>query len=217
MPRILEKMLFFESVVLSLQINMPETMDKSTMYTDINAAVECMKRGGVILYPTDTVWGIGCDATNSEAVRRVFELKRRAEAKAMISLVGSVAMLERYVRDIPDVAYDMVDLAVSPLTVIYDSPCGIAPELIAEDGSAAFRVTSEIYSHGLCQGLGRPVVSSSANVSGEHTPRFFNEIDSDLVGAVDYVASYRRDDTEARKSSSIIKISSDCSIKIIRE
>lgn len=191
-------------------------MDRSKIFADVKAAVECMRRGGVILYPTDTVWGLGCDASDSEAVRRVFEIKRRAEAKAMISLVGSVAMLERYVGDIPDVAYDLVELADKPLTVVYDSPRGIAPELIASDGSAGFRVTSEIYSQALCRSLGRPVVSTSANVSGHPTPRFFAEIECEVIDAVDYVAAYRRDDREKHRSSSVVKISNDCSIRILR-
>lgn len=186
------------------------------MKSDIEAAVRCMKEGGVILYPTDTVWGIGCDATRSDAVRRVFEIKRRAEAKALITLVGSVDQLCRYVDDPPEVALELAKLATTPCTVIYDHPRGLAPELLAPDGSAGIRLTSEAYSRGLCLGLRRPVVSTSANISGEPTPAVFAEISREIIDSVDYVAFYRRDDMSPHVASSVIKIGSDCSIKIIR-
>lgn len=191
-------------------------MDRDEIKADIAAATQCMRSGGVILYPTDTVWGIGCDATDSAAVRKLFEIKRRAEAKAMISLVGSVAMLERFVDDIPDVALELVELADNPVTVVYDHPRGIAPELLASDGSAGFRVTTDAFSSRLCMSLRHPVVSTSANVSGQPTPRFFNEIDQQIIDSVDYVVGFRRDDTTPRRSSSVIKIGSDCTIKILR-
>lgn len=191
-------------------------MEKEQFQTDVEAAVRTMRDGGVILYPTDTVWGLGCDATNSAAVKRVFEIKRRADAKALISLVGSVAQLERYVREIPEPAYELVELATTPVTVVYDLPQGLAPELLAPDGSAGLRLTSEAYSRALCLRLRRPVVSTSANISGRPTPAIFAEIADEIVEAVDYVAGYRRDDCEGGRSSSVIKISSDCSIKILR-
>lgn len=191
-------------------------MEKELFRNDVAAAVKCMQQGGVILYPTDTVWGIGCDATNSDAVRRIFEIKRRADAKAMISLVGSVAQLERHVRDIPEPAYEIAELATSPVTIVYDHPFGLAPELLAADGSAGLRLTSEAYSRALCLGLRRPVVSTSANISGEPTAALFREISDEIIKSVDYVASYRRDDSERSASSSVIKISSDCSVKILR-
>lgn len=186
------------------------------MKSDIDAAVRCMKGGGVILYPTDTVWGIGCDATRSDAVRRVFEIKRRAEAKALITLVGSVDQLCRYVDDPPEVALELAELATTPCTIVYDHPRGLAPELLAPDGSAGVRLTSEAYSRALCLGLRRPVVSTSANVSGAPTPAFFAEISQEIIDAVDYVAEYRRDDRSPHAASSVIKIGSDCSMKIIR-
>lgn len=187
-----------------------------TFSADVDAAVRCMRSGGVILYPTDTVWGIGCDATNSESVRRVFEIKRRADAKALISLVGSVGMLERYVEEIPEVAFEIVELATNPVTVVYDHPVGLAGELLAEDGSAGIRLTQERYSRELCQRLHRPVVSTSANISGEPTPTTFRQIAKEIIDSVDYAASYRRDDQTVRRSSSVIKISSDCQVKILR-
>lgn len=187
-----------------------------TFSADVDAAVRCMRSGGVILYPTDTVWGIGCDATNRESVRRVFELKHRADAKALISLVGSVGMLERFVDNIPDVAFELVELATNPITVVYDHPVGLAKELLAEDGSAGIRLTQERYSRELCRRLHRPVVSTSANISGEPTPAIFRQITKQIIDSVDYVATYRRDDMTARRSSSVIKISSDCQVKILR-
>lgn len=188
-----------------------------TFEADIAQAVECLRRGGVILYPTDTVWGIGCDATRSDAVRRVFDIKRRAEAKALITLVSDTAMLERYVDDIPYVALELVEAAVTPVTVVYDHPVGLAPELLAPDGSVGIRVVSEQYCMQLCKSLRRPIVSTSANFSGLPAPSIFDEISPDIIALVDYVASYRRDDRSAHTPSAVIKISNDCTIKILRK
>lgn len=186
------------------------------MRDDISAAVECLRKGGVILYPTDTVWGIGCDATNNEAVRRIFAIKRRAEAKAMISLVDSTAMLERYTSGLPEVAFQLIEESVNPITLVVDHPAGLAPSLLAADGSAGLRVTAERYSRELCRRLRHPLVSTSANISGAPTPRFFAEIPQEIIDAMDYVALYRRDDRTPRKSSSVIKISDDCTFRILR-
>lgn len=185
--------------------------------TDIDAAIDCLKKGGIILYPTDTVWGIGCDAANENAVRRIFELKRRAEAKSMISLVADSAQLERFTDGLPEIAFQLIEEAVTPLTIIVDHPVGIAPSMLAPDGSAGFRVSDEPFNRELCRRLRRPLVSTSANISGQPTPRFFGEIPKEIIDAVDYVAIYRRDDTEPRRPSAIIKISGDASFKIIRK
>lgn len=192
-------------------------MNQITFQSDVAAAVKCMRDGGIILYPTDTVWGIGCDATRSDAVRRVFEIKRRVEAKALITLVGSIGQLCQFVDDPPEVALELVELSTTPCTIVYDYPRGLAPELLAPDGSAGLRLTAEDYSRAICLGLRRPVVSTSANVSGEPTPKFFAEISPEIIDAVDYVASYRRGDLTSHAASSVIKIASDCSIKIIRK
>lgn len=192
-------------------------MDQKEINQDIAGAVEAMRRGGIIVYPTDTVWGLGCDATNEEAVRRLFDVKRRAEAKSMISLVASEAMLERYVDDIPEVAYQLIKLSDRPVTIVFDHPCGLAPSLLAADGSAGLRVTAERFSNGLCRRLGRPVVSTSANISGEPTPKRFAQISREIIDAADYVALYRRDDDEERTSSMVIKIFSDSTFKILRK
>ena len=138
-----------------------------TVKEDIKRAVEVMRKGGVILYPTDTVWGIGCDATNAEAVKKVYEIKRRDDSKALICLVDSDARLQRYVRDVPNVAWDLMELATKPTTVILDNAVNLAPNLIAEDGSIAMRITREEFSKELCFRMQKPIVSTSANISGE--------------------------------------------------
>lgn len=184
---------------------------------DIRMAVECLRKGGVILYPTDTVWGLGCDASQESAVRKIFEIKRRAESKALISLVADMAMLERYVDDAPEVAFSIAELADRPTTIIYDRPRGLAPSLLAADGSAGIRVTSERYSRELCRRLGRAIVSTSANVSGSPAPAFFAEIAPEITGAADYVAEYRRNDRTQHTPSTVIKIQNDSSFLIIRK
>ena len=188
-----------------------------TFNEDLRWAVEVMRRGGVVLYPTDTVWGIGCDATNAEAVRRVYEIKRRAESKALIVLVDSMAKLSGCVREVPDMAWSLVELADKPLTIIYDGARNLAGNLIAEDGSVAIRVTEERFSKALCERMHVPVVSTSANVSGEPTPKNFSEISQAIVGAVDYVVRYRQDDTAKPNPSSIIKLGINGEVKVIRE
>ena len=188
-----------------------------TFNEDLRCAVEVMRRGGVVLYPTDTVWGIGCDATNAEAVRRVYEIKRRAESKALIVLVDSMAKLSGCVREVPDMAWSLIELTDKPLTIIYDGARNLAGNLIAEDGSVAIRVTEERFSKALCGRMHVPVVSTSANVSGEPTPKNFSEISQAIVGAVDYVVRYRQDDTAKPNPSSIIKLGINGEVKVIRE
>lgn len=184
---------------------------------DIDAAVAAMRRGGVIAYPTDTVWGLGCDARNSEAVRRIFAIKRRCEAKALITLVDSLAMLDRTVAEVPEVAEQLIEAAVDPVTIIYDRGTGVAPELLAEDGSIGVRLTREPFSAALCRAMRGPVVSTSANFSGEPTPLDFRSIDPALLAEVDYVCLSRRDEAPATKASSVIKISAGGLFKILRK
>lgn len=184
---------------------------------DIQSAVKALRQGGVIVYPTDTVWGIGCDATNSEAVRKVFEIKRRADSKALITLLGGEADVERWVEDVPEVAFELMAAAVRPLTIVYDRPVGFAPELLAGDGSAAVRVTGEEWSRALCRAFRKPVVSTSANISGSPTPGCFCEIAPEILSAADYVATSRRDEQPGAVPSSVIKLGSGGLIKIIRE
>jgi len=182
---------------------------------DLREAVEVLKKGGIILYPTDTIWGIGCDASNSEAVNRIFALKERADAKAMLSLVGSEGQLQRTVSDIPEVAWELIDAAVRPLTIIYDHPVGLAPELLAPDGSAGIRITSEPFSRALCERLRRPVVSTSANKSGQPSPASFSDISHEIIEGVDYVVRFKRDQ-KGGTASNIIKLGEAGRVKVIR-
>lgn len=188
-----------------------------TQTEDINVAVDVLRRGGVILYPTDTVWGIGCDATNPEAVDRVYKIKNRSDSKALIVLVGDLGQLERTVAGIPDVAYDLIEYATRPLTIIYDRAIGVADNLKADDGTLAVRVTSEEFSQRLCRAFKRPLVSTSANISGHPTPATFAEIEDAIIEAVDYVCTSRRDDTSPHSPSSIMRLGEDGLFKIIRE
>lgn len=187
-----------------------------TFQEDIKNAVDCMRKGGIILYPTDTVWGIGCDATNAEAVQKIYDLKRRAESKSMLVLVDSEAMLERTVDDIPEVAWQLIEAAVNPITVIYDHPRGVVENLLAPDGSLGIRITSEKYSSELCRRLRHPVVSTSANISGTKAPAVFSEISEEIINGVDYVAEYRREESGNPSPSNIVKISDGGLIKVIR-
>ena len=186
------------------------------MKESLDKALEVLKNGGIILYPTDTIWGIGCDATNTEAVKRIFELKQREDAKAMLMLVGSEGQLQQFVKEVPDVAWQLIDSAVNPLTIIYDEPINISPALLAEDGSAGFRITNEYFSRSLCQRLRRPVVSTSANISGKPSPKSFADIDKEILDGVDYVVEVRRDEKGETAPSNIIKIGNDSVVKIIR-
>ncbi|MBR4275788.1 MAG: threonylcarbamoyl-AMP synthase [Prevotella sp.] len=183
---------------------------------DIKAAVEVMKKGGVILYPTDTIWGIGCDATNKEAVARIYQIKRREESKAMICLVDSDNRIQRYVRDVPEVAWDVMNLATKPTTVILDGANGLAGNLIADDGSIAIRITHEEFSKELCYRMQKPVVSTSANISGEPAAQNFCDISEEILHAVDYVCTSRRNEHKPHQPSSIIRLRKDGEITIIR-
>lgn len=183
---------------------------------DIRNAVDVMNKGGVILYPTDTIWGLGCDATNPEAVKKIYEIKRRIDSKALITLVDSDAKVQFYVRDVPAVAWGIVDLSTKPTTIIYDGARNLAPNLIAEDGSVGIRITSEPFSKQLCFRMRRAVVSTSANISGEPAPRTFKEIPQEIIDAVDYVCTSRRGEKKPGAASCIIKIGEGAVVKVIR-
>lgn len=183
---------------------------------DIRKALDVMKQGGVILYPTDTIWGIGCDATNPEAVAKVFAIKQREDSKALISLVDSDAKIGFYVPEVPDVAWSLLECADRPLTIIYDNVRNLAPNLMAEDGSAAIRITQEEFSKELCMRMKRAVVSTSANISGQPAPRCFSDISPEILEAVDYVCTSRRDEKDNGIASSIIKLTASSEVTIIR-
>ena len=184
---------------------------------DINAAVEVMRRGGVILYPTDTVWGIGCDATNPEAVAKVYAIKHREDSKAMICLVDSEARLQRYVRNVPNVAWDVIEMATTPVTVILDGAANLAPNLLAEDGSVAMRVTREPFSNQLCYRFQKAIVSTSANISGNPPASNYCDIDPELLTAVDYVCTSRRQEKKPHTPSSIIRLRPNGEVEVIRK
>ena len=192
-----------------------------TREEDIKQAVEVMRKGGVILYPTDTVWGICCDATNAEAVKRVYEIKQRDDSKALICLVDSDARLQRYVRNVPDVAWQLIDSLqesdARPTTLILDGAINLAPNLIAEDGSIALRITQEPFSKELCYRFQKAIVSTSANISGEPAAQNYRDIDPKILEAVDYVCWSRRQEHQPHQPSSIIRLRQDGEVEIIRK
>lgn len=197
-----------------------------TREEDIRQAVEVLRRGGVILYPTDTVWGIGCDATNAEAVKRVYEIKHRDDSKALICLVDSDARLQRYVRDVPDAAWQLIDAMKEfqgegapvsrPVTLILDGAINLAPNLIAEDGSIGIRITNESFSKELCYRFQKALVSTSANISGEPAAQNYRDIAPEILESVDYVCFSRRQEHKPHQPSSIIKIGQGGEVKVIR-
>ena len=192
-----------------------------TREEDIKRAIETMRKGGVILYPTDTVWGIGCDATNAEAVKRVYGIKQRDDSKALICLVDSDARMQRYFRNVPDVAWQIVDSLKEgegkPTTLILDGAINLAPNLIAEDGSVGIRITNEPFSKELCFRFQKAIVSTSANISGEPAAQNYGDIDPRIIEAVDYVCWSRRQEHKPHTPSSIIKLKENGEVTIIRK
>ena len=191
---------------------------------DLQETLRVLRNGGIIVYPTDTVWGIGCDATNAEAVKRIYALKQREDSKSMLVLLDSAAKLNYYV-DVPEAAEMLLDVQgdneedtkeSKPLTIIYPNARHMAENLIAEDGSIGIRITDEPFSKALCAQLKRPLVSTSANISGYPTAPFFKQIEQAILDGADYVCHFRRDDETPHEPSSIIKINTDGSFKIIR-
>ncbi len=192
-----------------------------TREEDIKRAVETMRKGGVILYPTDTVWGIGCDATNKEAVKRVYEIKQRDDSKALICLVDSDARMQRYFRHVPDVAWQLIDSLkegeAKPTTLILDGAVNLAENLIAEDGSIGIRITNEPFSKELCFRFQKAIVSTSANISGEPAAQNYCDIDPRIIEAVDYVCWSRRQEHKPHMPSSIVKLKENGEVEIIRK
>ncbi|MAP79585.1 MAG: threonylcarbamoyl-AMP synthase [Aequorivita sp.] len=186
------------------------------MNNEIENCLAVLKKGGIILYPTDTVWGIGCDATNAKAVEKIFQLKNRSDKKSLICLVSDFKMLNEYIEDVPEVAYDILKYASKPTTIIYDDPIRVAENLIAEDNSLAVRVPKDDFCKKLIKKLRKPLVSTSANVSGEKTPQSFKEIDPVILEGVDYIVNLHRE-KKSGKPSAIIKLKNDGSVKVIRQ
>jgi L-threonylcarbamoyladenylate synthase len=181
----------------------------------IEQSIELLKNGGTLLYPTDTIWGLGCDATNEEACQKIIELKNRSENKSFILLVDGFPMLEKYVPDFHPVCYDLADLADKPLTIIYPSTRGIAPSVLASDGSVGIRITKDPNCLKLIRGMRKPLVSTSANLSGESIPTTFQEINAAILKKVDGILELRQNE-KLTHPSQIIKIGLDGSVKVIR-
>lgn len=187
------------------------------MHNDIKKALDVLKSGGVILYPTDTIWGIGCDATNEEAVKRVYEIKKREDSKAMLVLIENPNRLNSYVNEVPDIALDLIDVTDKPMTIIYSGAKNLAKNLVNSDGSIGIRITEEEFTQQLIQRFRKPIVSTSANISGDAPAHNFSEISQDIIDAVDYVVEYRQNEMTKAQASSIIKIGPDWGIQVIRE
>ena len=184
---------------------------------DIKNAVRVLMEGGIILYPTDTIWGLGCDATRSDAVEKIFRIKMREESKSLIVFVDSIEMLGRYVREIPAAAINILEVTDSPLTIIYPGARNLATNLFAEDGSVAIRIPGDEFCLRLIEKFRKPVVSTSANISGEGPPAHYGEISEKIIDLADYAVEYRRDDRRKRRPSPIIKIQINGEINIIRK
>lgn len=186
------------------------------MQTEINKALNVLKNGGLILYPTDTVWGIGCDASNADAVKKIYTLKQRADSKALICLVADDRMLKKHVKLIPEAAISIIEQSNKPTTIIYDEGQYLASNLIADDGSIAIRIPDDDFCYWLSRKLNAPLVSTSANISGEPTPNSFKEISQEVLKGVDYVVNLQHEKV-CNKPSSIIKLSRGGIVKIIRQ
>lgn len=186
------------------------------MEEEIKNALEVLRKGGSLLYPTDTVWGLGCDARNKEAVNKIYKLKERAEYKSMVILVCDEKMLNRYVKDVPAIAWDLIETATRPLTIIYPGARMLAENVIAADGSVGIRLVKDEFCKNLIHKFGKPIVSTSANISGEPAPSSFKDIKLDVLNKVDYIVNYRQKEINNTQPSSIIKVSLNGEIKIIR-
>jgi len=187
------------------------------MQKDIQKCIEVLAAGGTILYPTDTVWGIGCDATQSHATKKVYQMKQREDAKAMLVLVNSADMLSRYVEDIPDIADEIMEINDDPLTIIYPAGRNLAANLLSPDGSIGIRITSDPFCHDLIHRFRKPLVSTSANIAGQPAPAIFSEIAAEIKAMVDYTVAWRQDDHTKRKPSGILKVELNGEIEVIRK
>ena len=184
---------------------------------DINKGLDVLHRGGIILYPTDTIWGIGCDATDAEAVQRVYQLKQREDSKSMLVLLENPNLILSYIEEMPEVAWDLIEFAEKPTTIIYDKAKNLACNLIAEDGSIGIRITKEAFTQNLIQRFRKPIVSTSANISGQPSPANFFDIADEIKASVDYIVTYRQEEKINPPASSIIKLGTSGLIKIIRK
>lgn len=186
------------------------------MEEDLKKALDVLRNGGVILYPTDTIWGLGCDATNEEAVARIYRIKKRSDSKSMLVLMENINLLERYMEEVPRIAYDLIEVSDKPLTIIYPGAKNLAANLIAADGTIGIRITGESFTRQLIQRFRKPIVSTSANISGEASPATFAAISPEIREAVDYEVKYRQDELAPASPSSIIKLGVGGEIEILR-
>ncbi|MFD0794967.1 L-threonylcarbamoyladenylate synthase [Mucilaginibacter litoreus] len=183
---------------------------------EVNKALKIVQDGGIILYPTDTIWGIGCDATNTEAVKKIYALKQREESKSMIILVDVDNKLQSYINEVPDIAYDLIEFAENPLTLVMPGAKNISPALIAEDGSVGIRVSSHPFCQQLIQRMRKPLVSTSANISGQPSPEYFSKISQDIIDGVDYVVDLDQHITQIKKPSTIMRLAPNGAFEFIR-
>jgi len=187
------------------------------MNEDIQKALEVLRNGGIILYPTDTIWGIGCDATNADAVKKIIQIKKRNDKKSMLILVDVANRINQYIREIPEISWELIEVSDHPVTIIYPGAKNLASNLIAEDGSVGIRITKDEFCKKLIGQFKKPIVSTSANISERPSPSIFSEIDPEVINSVDYVVSWRQNDRKKATPSSIIKIGTKGEIKIIRK
>ena len=186
------------------------------MKQDVNKALEIIKAGGIILYPTDTIWGIGCDATNEKAVSRIYRLKQREDSKSMLVLLHTQNLLPSYISEVPDIAWELIEVADRPMTIIYPGAKNLAANIISSDGTIGIRITNDTFCCSLLEKLKKPLVSTSANISGRPSPANFTEIEAEIINGVDYVVTWRQDDLHRSEPSSIIKVGLGGEIKVIR-
>ena len=187
------------------------------MQNDLIKALEVLEEGGIILYPTDTIWGIGCDATNEKAVERIYQIKQRRNQKSMLVLLDNPNKISYYINEIPDIAWDLIELSDKPLTIIYSGAKNLASNIIAQDDSVGIRISNDTFNQKLIQKFRKPIVSTSANISGESSPLNFAEISHEIIESVDYVVQWRQDDFSKAQPSSVIKLKLNGEIQIIRK
>jgi L-threonylcarbamoyladenylate synthase len=187
-----------------------------TFDEDIKESLSILRQGGVLLYPTDTIWGLGCDPANEEAISKIFRIKERGEGKSLIILADSLQMIERYVTEVPEIVYELAEVSDDPLTIIYPRGKNLAHGVCSNDGSVAIRICHDEFCRELIGRFRKPLVSTSANYSGQTSPGNFSEIDPSIFEKADYVVKYRQDDRRKGKASPVIKVDSDCSVRIIR-
>ncbi len=184
---------------------------------EVKNALDVINQGGIILYPTDTIWGLGCDATNTEAIQKIYALKQRAQEKSMIILLDTENKLESYISEVPTIAYDLIEFTENPLTLVMPGAKNISPALIAADGSVGVRVSTHPFCQQLIQRLRKPLVSTSANISGQPSPQNFSQVSDEIINGVDYVVNLDQHDLSIKKPSTIMRLEPDGKFEFIRK